>query len=43
MRHCGNPYDNAKAESSMKILKVDAATLAEYETYDNVAVDLPAS
>ena len=43
MSRRGNPYDNAKAESLMKILKVDAVNLAEYETYDNVAVDLPAS
>ena len=38
-----NPYDNAKAESFMKTLKVEVIYLAEYETYDDVAVDLPAS
>jgi putative transposase len=41
MSRRGNPYDNAKAESFMKTLKVEAVYLAEYETYDDVAVDLP--
>ena len=33
MSRRGNPYDNAKAESFMKTLKVEAVYLAEYETY----------
>ncbi len=37
----GNPYDNPKAESFMKTPKVEAVYLAEYETYEDVAVDLP--
>ena len=39
-RH-GNPYDNAKAESFMKTLKVEAVYLMAYETLDDVAADLP--
>src|ERR1700688_1731419 len=30
----GNPYDNAKAESFMKTLKVEAVYLMEYETFE---------
>jgi hypothetical protein len=41
MSRRGNPYDNAKAESFMKTLKVEAVYLAEYDTYDDVAADLP--
>jgi putative transposase len=37
----GNPYDNAKAESFMKTLKVEAVYLMAYETFEDVAVDLP--
>ena len=37
----GNPYDNAKAESFMKILKVQAVHLMAYETFDDVATDIP--
>jgi putative transposase len=37
----GNPYDNAKAESFMKTLKVEAVYLTEYDTYEEVAADLP--
>ena len=37
----GNPYDNAKAESFMKTLKVEAVYLAEYETFEDVTADLP--
>jgi len=37
----GNPYDNAKAESFMKTIKVEAVYLMAYETFDDVASDLP--
>ena len=37
----GSPYDNAKAESFMKTLKVEAVYLMAYETLDDVAADLP--
>jgi putative transposase len=37
----GNPYDNAKAESFMKTLKVEELYLMEYETFDDVAASLP--
>jgi len=37
----GNPYDNAKAESFMKTLKVEAVYLMEYETFEDVTADLP--
>lgn len=37
----GNPYDNAKAESFMKTLKVEAVYPMAYEIFDEVAVDLP--
>lgn len=37
----GNPYDNAKAESFMKTLKVEAVYPMVYETFDDVAADLP--
>ena len=37
MRRRGNPYDNAKAESFMKTLKVEEVYLIEYETFDDVA------
>lgn len=36
-----NPYDNAKAESFMKTLKVEAVYRMEYETLADVAADLP--
>ena len=39
-RH-GNPYDNAKAESVMKTLKVEAVYLMAYETFGDVTADLP--
>src|SRR6516165_12592109 len=32
----GNPYDNAKAESFMKTLKVEAVYLMAYETFEDV-------
>ena len=35
------PYDNHKAESFMKTLKVEAVYLAAYETFEDVATDLP--
>ena len=34
MSRRGNPYDNAKAESFMKTLKVEAVYLAAYETFE---------
>ena len=37
----GNPYDNAKAESFMKTLKAEAVYPMAYETFDDVAADLP--
>ncbi len=37
----GNPYDNAKAESFMKTLKVEAVYPMAYETLADVAEDLP--
>jgi transposase InsO family protein len=37
----GNPYDNAKAESFMKTLKVEAVYLAGYETHPDVLAHLP--
>ena len=36
-----NPYDNAKAESFMKTLKVEAVYLMAYETFEDVIADLP--
>ncbi len=41
MSRRGNPYDNAKAESFMKMLKVEAVYLAAYETVEDVTADLP--
>ena len=37
----GNPYDNAKAESFMKTLKVEAVYLMDHETFEDVTADLP--
>ena len=37
----GNPYDNAKAESFMKTLKVEAVYPMAYETFTDVAENLP--
>ena len=37
----GNLYDNAKAESFMKTLKVEAVYLMDYETFEDVTADLP--
>ena len=38
----GNPYDNAKAESFMKTLKVEAVYLMDYETFEDVTADFHA-
>jgi putative transposase len=37
----GNPYDNSKAESFMKTLKVEAVHRMAYETFADVAADIP--
>lgn len=37
----GNPYDNAKAESFMKTLKVEAVYPMAFETFADVAEHLP--
>lgn len=37
----GNPYDNAKPESFMKTLKVEAVYPMAYETFEDVIADLP--
>ena len=41
MGRSGNPYDNAKAESFIKTLKVEAVYPMAYETFDDVTRDLP--
>jgi putative transposase len=41
MSRCGNPYDNAKAESFMKTLKVEAVYITEYDSFAEVEADLP--
>ena len=41
MSRTGNPYDNAKAESFMKTLKVEEVYLMAYETFEDVAASLP--
>jgi putative transposase len=41
MSRRGNPYDNAKAESFMKTLKVEAVYPMAYETFEDVTSDLP--
>ena len=38
----GNPYDNARAESFMKTLKVEGVYPLEFETAEDVAEQLPA-
>ena len=37
----GNPYHNAKVESFMKTLKVEAVNLGDYEIMTDVVADLP--
>ena len=37
----GNPYDNAKAESFMKTLKVEAVYPIEFESFEDAAAYLP--
>lgn len=39
-RH-GNPYDNAKAESFMKTLKVKAVYPMAFETFEDVTTSFP--
>ena len=41
MSSAGNPYHNAQAESFMKTIKVEQVYLAGYETFDDVAAQLP--
>src|SRR3954462_14090062 len=41
MGHRGNPYDNAKAESFMKTLKVEAVYPMAFESFVDVAEHLP--
>jgi putative transposase len=41
MSRRGNPYDNAKAESFMKTLKVEAVYPMAFETFQDVAEQLP--
>jgi transposase InsO family protein len=41
MARKGNPYDNAAAESFIKILKAEEVYLWEYRTMDNVQNRLP--
>lgn len=41
MSRKGNPYDNAWAESFMRILKYEEIYLGEYETYEDVVENLP--
>ena len=41
MSQRGNPYDNAKAESFVKTVKVEAVYLMSYETFEDVKEDIP--
>jgi len=42
-RSRGNPYDNAKAESFMKTLKVEAVYPMAYETFQTSSSSFPTS
>jgi putative transposase len=41
MNRRGNPYDNAKAKSFMKTLKVGAVYPMAFETFNNIGEQLP--
>ncbi len=41
MSRRGNPFDNAKAESFIKTLKVEAVYLQDYETFEDVTSNRP--
>jgi putative transposase len=41
MSRRGNPYDNSKAESFFKTLKVEDIYRADYATFEDVATNLP--
>lgn len=41
MSRKGNPYDNAAAESFMRILKYEEVYLSDYKTYEDVVERLP--
>ena len=41
MSRRGNPYDNSKAESFFKTLKVEDVYVADYATFEEVARNLP--
>ncbi len=43
MSRRGNPFDNARAENLIKTLKVEAVSLADYETLENVSAGLTLS
>ena len=41
MSSAGNPYHNAQAERFMKTTRVEQVYLAGYETFNDVAAQLP--
>jgi putative transposase len=41
MGRCGNPTDDAKAESFMKTLQAGAVYPMAYKTFEDIAADLP--
>ena len=41
MSRRANPYDNPQAESFMKTLKYEAVYVGDYETFEDVARELP--
>ena len=43
MSRRANPYDNPQAESFMKTLKYEAVYVGDYETFEDVARELPKS